>query len=256
MPDLSRCAGRLPAPRSVWISRPLPALTLVRNRSAAREHRRPTQDSGITMQLASDAGPTDVPLLDETIGANLARTVAAHGDGEALVARHQGIRWTYAEFGERVARCARGLIGARPRARRPGRAVEPQLRRVDAAAVRHRGDRRHPRQHQPGLPHPRAGLRPQPVGLPDRCSPPRRSRRPTTSTWSSRSRPTCRPSNGRSSSGRTTGTSWWPAPAAPARDDDLAARRAGCAPTTRSTSSTRRARPASPRAPRSPTATS
>ncbi len=63
------------------------------------------------MTLALDAGPTDVPLLDETIGANLARTVAAHGHREALVARHQGIRWTYDDFAERVERCARGLIG-------------------------------------------------------------------------------------------------------------------------------------------------
>ncbi len=63
------------------------------------------------MELAQDAGPTDVPLLDETIGANLARTVAAHGDREALVARHQGVRWTYDEFADRVARLARGLIG-------------------------------------------------------------------------------------------------------------------------------------------------
>ena len=51
---------------------------------------------------AQEAGPTDVALLDETIGANLARTVAAHGDREALVARHQAIRWTYTEFAERV----------------------------------------------------------------------------------------------------------------------------------------------------------
>jgi fatty-acyl-CoA synthase len=50
-------------------------------------------------------------LLDETIGANLARTVAAHGDREALVARHQGVRWTYDEFADRVARLARGLLG-------------------------------------------------------------------------------------------------------------------------------------------------
>ena len=36
---------------------------------------------GTTMTtLATDAGRTDIPLLDETIGANLARTVAAHGD--------------------------------------------------------------------------------------------------------------------------------------------------------------------------------
>ena len=141
------------------------------------------------MTLARDAGPTDVPLLDETIGANLARTVAAHGDREALVARHQGVRWTYDEFAERVDALRPGPDRARARARRPGRPVEPELRRVDAAAVRHGRDRRHPRQHQPGLPHPRAGLRPRTSRAAGCCSPPRRSRRPTTSTWSSRSRP-------------------------------------------------------------------
>src|SRR5262245_62447699 len=63
------------------------------------------------MELAQDAGRTDVPLLDETTEANPARTVAGHGGREALVARHQGVRWTYAEFADRVARLARGLIG-------------------------------------------------------------------------------------------------------------------------------------------------
>ncbi|MDQ3738795.1 MAG: AMP-binding protein [Actinomycetota bacterium] len=62
-------------------------------------------------QLAQDRGPTDVPLLDETIGANLAAIVAEHGDDEALVSRHQGIRWTYREFADRVADLASGLIG-------------------------------------------------------------------------------------------------------------------------------------------------
>jgi fatty-acyl-CoA synthase len=55
-------------------------------------------------------GVSDTPLLGETIGANLARTVAVHGAREALVVRHQGIRWTYAELDERVDRVARGLI--------------------------------------------------------------------------------------------------------------------------------------------------
>ena len=71
---------------------------------------------------ATAAGPTDVALLDETIGANLRRTIAAHGDREALVARHQGIRWTYAELGERVERLGAGPARARARGRRPGRA--------------------------------------------------------------------------------------------------------------------------------------
>ena len=62
------------------------------------------------MALATESGPTDIPLLDETIAANLARTIAAHGSNEALVARHQGIRWTYDEFGERVDRLAGGLM--------------------------------------------------------------------------------------------------------------------------------------------------
>ena len=38
---------------------------------------------------------------------------------------------------------------------------------MDAAAVRHGRDRRDPRQRQPGVPHPRAGVRARPVGLPD-----------------------------------------------------------------------------------------
>jgi fatty-acyl-CoA synthase len=61
--------------------------------------------------LAIDSGPTTAPLLDDTIGANLARTVATHGHREALIARHQGIRWTYAEFGDRVRSLACGLLG-------------------------------------------------------------------------------------------------------------------------------------------------
>jgi fatty-acyl-CoA synthase len=39
-------------------------------------------------------GAVDTPLLGETIGESLERTVAKHGDREALVVRHQGIRLT------------------------------------------------------------------------------------------------------------------------------------------------------------------
>ncbi len=49
-------------------------------------------------------------LIDETIGDNLRRTVAAHGSNEALVARHQGLRWTYDEFAARVERLSAGLM--------------------------------------------------------------------------------------------------------------------------------------------------
>jgi fatty-acyl-CoA synthase len=59
---------------------------------------------------AIDRGSTDVALLDETIGDNLRRAIDAHGDNDAIVARHQGIRWSYAEFGERVDRLSAGLL--------------------------------------------------------------------------------------------------------------------------------------------------
>ena len=39
-------------------------------------------------------GETTPPLLDETIGANFERTVAAHPEREALVEVATGRRWT------------------------------------------------------------------------------------------------------------------------------------------------------------------
>jgi fatty-acyl-CoA synthase len=61
-------------------------------------------------------GLSDTPLLGETIGANFERKVAQHADREAVVVVHQGVRWTYAQFAERTARVARGLVasGLRP----------------------------------------------------------------------------------------------------------------------------------------------
>jgi fatty-acyl-CoA synthase len=60
--------------------------------------------------LAYTNGVTDTPLLGETIGANLERTAQRFGDREALVSRHQGLRYTYAEFDAEVDRVARGLL--------------------------------------------------------------------------------------------------------------------------------------------------
>src|SRR3954470_22652676 len=63
------------------------------------------------MPLLSYAhGACSIPLLGETIGANLLRTVEAHGDRDALVVRHQNFRATYRELWELVTRAARGLI--------------------------------------------------------------------------------------------------------------------------------------------------
>ena len=62
------------------------------------------------MTLAHDAGPTDVPLIHQTIGENLAATVARHPDGEALVVPYQGVRLTYTDFAVEVDRVAKGLL--------------------------------------------------------------------------------------------------------------------------------------------------
>jgi fatty-acyl-CoA synthase len=56
-------------------------------------------------------GASQVPLLGETIGRNLDRTVAAFGDRDALISVHQGVRQTYAEFHAAVSEIARGLLG-------------------------------------------------------------------------------------------------------------------------------------------------
>jgi fatty-acyl-CoA synthase len=61
-------------------------------------------------ELSYAAGPTDVPLLHETIGANLQRTVATYPDAEALVEVASGRRWTYAEFDAAVNQLARGFL--------------------------------------------------------------------------------------------------------------------------------------------------
>jgi fatty-acyl-CoA synthase len=60
--------------------------------------------------LSYAGGTSDVPLLGETIGANLERTVAAFGDREALADVATGRRWTYAEFDAAVNEVARGLL--------------------------------------------------------------------------------------------------------------------------------------------------
>ena len=55
-------------------------------------------------------GASSVPLLGETIGENLRRTVERFGDREAVVSRHQEFRATYRELWELAGKVARGLM--------------------------------------------------------------------------------------------------------------------------------------------------
>ena len=61
-------------------------------------------------RLSYSSGTSAVPLLGETIGANLERTVALFGDREALVSCHQNLRFTYTEFNDAVDVLARALM--------------------------------------------------------------------------------------------------------------------------------------------------
>ena len=56
------------------------------------------------------SGATDAPLLQDTIGAMLARIAAAHPEREALVVPPQGVRLRYREFDAAVTRLAAGLL--------------------------------------------------------------------------------------------------------------------------------------------------
>jgi len=62
------------------------------------------------MRLSYTHGTTSVPLLGETIGQNLWRTVERVPGAEALVVRSQGFRATYRELWELTTRAAAGLI--------------------------------------------------------------------------------------------------------------------------------------------------
>jgi fatty-acyl-CoA synthase len=61
-------------------------------------------------------GASPVPLLGETIGENLRRTVERVGDHDALIVRSQGYRATYRQLWEQTSQAARGLMarGVKP----------------------------------------------------------------------------------------------------------------------------------------------
>jgi fatty-acyl-CoA synthase len=57
-------------------------------------------------------GPSLTPLLGETIGENLRRTVERFGDRDALVVRSQGYRATYRQLWEQTTTLARALVAS------------------------------------------------------------------------------------------------------------------------------------------------
>ncbi|MEU5023817.1 AMP-binding protein [Streptomyces milbemycinicus] len=70
----------------------------------------PPDSSATTAALSYASGAGEVPLLGDTIGANLAGAIERFADREALVDLPTGRRWTYAEFGRSVEEVALGLM--------------------------------------------------------------------------------------------------------------------------------------------------
>ena len=62
------------------------------------------------MTVSYESGPPLPALLDETIGANLRRTVARIPDHHALIDAPSGQTWTYAEFQDDIDAIASGLV--------------------------------------------------------------------------------------------------------------------------------------------------
>ena len=61
-------------------------------------------------ELSYSSGPSDTPLLGQTIPANIKATAAVHADSLALIDRHSDRRWTYAEFDRDTDALAIGLL--------------------------------------------------------------------------------------------------------------------------------------------------
>ncbi|OBK18485.1 AMP-binding protein [Mycobacterium asiaticum] len=75
-----------------------------------------TTDAAEHNPLSYECGPNTPPLLDATIGANLADTATSFGHRDALVDVVAGRRWSYADLLTDVRRLATGLLraGIRP----------------------------------------------------------------------------------------------------------------------------------------------
>lgn len=63
-----------------------------------------------TLTYSELAGPTVPPLLNDTIGRVFDATTDRFPERDGLIVRHQGIRWSYREYRQRVDELARGLL--------------------------------------------------------------------------------------------------------------------------------------------------
>src|ERR1700693_4777978 len=72
--------------------------------------------SAFASDMSYVSGASSRPLLGLTIGDAFDHAVRQWGDRDALVVRHQGIRWSYRNLAERAAAFAAGLLsyGLRP----------------------------------------------------------------------------------------------------------------------------------------------
>src|SRR5882724_6992745 len=61
-------------------------------------------------QLSYVHGASDTPFIGETIGVYFDRTIERFGERDALIVRHQKIRWTFGELKQRVDAFAAGLL--------------------------------------------------------------------------------------------------------------------------------------------------
>ena len=67
------------------------------------------------MTLSYVCGTSEEPLLYKTVGALLEEAAQRWGDREALVVRHQNIRWTWRELDAAADRLAAGVSARRHR---------------------------------------------------------------------------------------------------------------------------------------------
>lgn len=64
----------------------------------------------MSKQLSYVSGTSERPLIGMTIGDLFDQTVTSFPNNDALISRHQNLRYTYKELQEEVNRCARGLL--------------------------------------------------------------------------------------------------------------------------------------------------